>query len=90
MAKLNCPIDCQDKHRKTEVNMAEIKKDLTYIKEKLDENTRQHDDLMELIKDMAKNKADKTELDRLNAKFWIATTSLIGLLIAFIFWFLNR
>lgn len=57
-----CPKDCEDKHSEHRITMAEIKSDLKYIKEKLDENSV-------MIKEVMQMKADKEEVKALNDKF---------------------
>jgi hypothetical protein len=57
-----CPRECEDKHSEHRVTMTEIKGDLKYIKEKLDENTL-------MIKDVIDKKAEKEQLQKLEDKF---------------------
>jgi CxxC motif-containing protein len=57
-----CPKDCEDKHSEHRVTMAEVKKDLSYIKDEIAE-------LKNLVSTAIKNKADKKELEALKTAF---------------------
>jgi hypothetical protein len=60
--QIACPRECEDKHSEHRITMTEIKGDLKYIKEKLDENTL-------MIKDVIDKKAEKEQLQKLEDKF---------------------
>lgn len=66
MAKtITCPTDCLEKHTTTRVMMARIETKLDNIESKLEENTKQHDEMINTFKNIADSKADKSELDNL-------------------------
>lgn len=82
MAKkdFTCPPPCEEKHSEHRITMAEIKKDLNYIKEKLDENTNQHEEIIKAFN----SKADKKEVEDLNTKFWVIFSGFVMILLGII------
>jgi hypothetical protein len=58
-----CPRDCEEKHSEHRVTMAEVKKDLNYIKSEIS-------DMKVILEKAMETKADKAEVDAINTKLW--------------------
>jgi hypothetical protein len=78
-----CPQDCQTNHSEHRINMAEVKKDLSYIKDEIS-------DLKVLVSKAIQDKADKTEVERINKIIWWVATSFILGTLGFIIWLVQE
>ena len=83
MVKL-CPQDCQEKHNRHEITMTKIFGKLDNIESKLEDNTKQHDEIINKFVLLEETKADKKQVDDLQTKYWIAVAGLISILITII------
>jgi hypothetical protein len=85
MAKLSCPQECQDKHNGHEITMTKILGRLDNIEDKLDASLENQKDIITRFEDICEQKADKTEVNDLKSKYWIAVAGAFSLLFAIIF-----
>ena len=99
--KTLCPQECQDKHTNNEITMTKIFGKLDNIEYKLEENTKQHLELIDMFKEVAnkkadkdavnmlheviKNKADEKDMKDLKGKYWAAVAGFVALLLTIIF-----
>ena len=88
---------CQENYSKTGITMAEIKKDLEYIKTEMSTNSAEHKIILHTLntfKDELDKKADRKELleinDKFDKKFWSVAISLVSILLSITAYFIIK
>lgn len=96
MKKVKCEglcNDCQTHYSDARVTMAEIKSELSHIRETLELNQEQHQEILSTLKEFKKeldSKASKSEVKEINKKLWSFIISFTGILLGITAYFIVK